>query len=193
MSITVDELMHCEERLQTEIVERECLLAAVRVLRSHAAKGQSLGLLDLSVLGSVLPLSPAPALPLGSGGESAMEAVAESAPAPPPAEKRYIHPELQRLYPRTNVACVKWALARLPEEFSLRDVQQLLEREGYPLGGAQISVVLGRMKAAGRIREIRPSAGPNPALFLQPAVATTAPAPVGADAEEAATAFTAAS
>ncbi len=56
----------------------------------------------------------------------------------------------------------------MTDDYSLRDIAALLEREGAPIDSPEISVVLTRLKARGEIEEIRPSAGPHPALFRKP-------------------------
>src|SRR5437868_5550216 len=64
MTLTIDEILEHEERLRREIVERECLLAAFKVLHGYFANGQGPKSLELGPLVSVLALSPpAVALP----------------------------------------------------------------------------------------------------------------------------------
>jgi hypothetical protein len=53
----------------------------------------------------------------------------------------------------------------MTNDYSLHDLAALLAREGRSLRNIEISVVLSRLKARGEIEEIRPSAGPKPALF----------------------------
>lgn len=178
MSLTFDELLQCEERLQTEIVERECLLAAVRVLRGHAAKGQSLATLDLSVLGSALLRSPQKALVLESAATedsttSALPPAPEPAalPPPPPPPPRYVHPDFNDWKFRGHggdSAAVRWAIERMTGDFSLPEIATLLEREGRGLKNSQISVVLTRLKGRGELDELERSNGPKPAVFRRP-------------------------
>ena len=64
----------------------------------------------------------------------------------------------------------------ITDDYDLRDIQELLKREGSPLKSAQISVVLTRMKGRGEITEIGGAAGPHPALFRRPETGMIAPA-----------------
>ena len=79
-----------------------------------------------------------------------------SMPAKPKMEPRYIHPELAEIGHRYGNygTLVKWAISRMTDDYDLRDIQELLKREGSPLKSAQISVVLTRMKGRGEIIEI---------------------------------------
>ena len=166
MSITLDQIAEYEERLRTEIVQRECLLAALGVFRTYSAKGQWPESLDLGSLTSALvrPVHEVPARPASL-----------PAPAPPslpatPPPKPYIHPELEELtrHTRTRVAIVRWAIGQMTENFSVADIRKLLEREGYPLGGPEISVVLTRMNRQGEIEEVEPARGRIGAIFRKP-------------------------
>jgi hypothetical protein len=170
MSITLDELIQCEERLQTEIMERECILAAVRVLRSHAARGQSIASMDLGLLRSALLPSTGKALIV----EPKVEEPVIPSPAPLPPPKPYRHPELEELtrYHATNVAIVRWGIGQVNTDFSVQHLYKLLEREGYRLSGAQISTVLTRMRKNGEIQEVVQSSGPIGTIFRRPASAT---------------------
>ena len=69
---------------------------------------------------------------------------------------------------QTHVQYVKWAIQRMTDDYSLRDIAALLEREGRPMGGSEISVVLTRMKCRGEIQEITRGHGPIPAVFRKP-------------------------
>jgi hypothetical protein len=173
MSITLDQIAELEERLRTEIVQRECLLAAIGVFRTYSAKGQWPESLDLGSLTAALvrpvhevgtepaPL-PAPAPPALPPAPQALP------PAPPP--KRYIHPELEELTKRrrNNVAVVRWAIGQMTDDFSVADIRRLLEREGCSLQGPEISVVLTQLKRDGRIEEIKQAQGPIGATFRKP-------------------------
>ena len=165
MSITPEQITELEERLRTEIVQRECLLAALGVFRTYSAKGQWPESLDLGLLTSAL-VRPVHDLPSERPPLPA-PAPASLPPAPPP--KPYIHPELEELtkHSRTNVAIVRWAIARITEDFSVADIRKLLEHEGYSLGGPQISVVLTRMKNQGEIEEIESPRGRLGAIFTK--------------------------
>jgi hypothetical protein len=127
MPLTLDEIVRYQERLQTEIVERECLLASLKILHNYAANGDSPKSFELSLLSSVLPSA---TLRLGTTAE---QLPAPSPPPPPPEPpkpyvKPYIHPELDVL--RDNVGRVRWAIQRMTNDYSLRDIRALLEREG---------------------------------------------------------------
>lgn len=174
MSLSLDEILQCEERLQAEIAERECLLAVVKVMRGYAAKGQCIGSMDFSLVGSVLRLGAPKALIVESAPEQAATPSPKPAPLPPP--KRYIHPELEELakHCSSHVAIVKWAIGRITDDFSLQHIQQLLKREGYSLSGAAISTVLTRMKRNGEIDQTIRSRGPVPAIFRKPECASAA-------------------
>ena len=54
------------------------------------------------------------------------------------------------------------------EDYTLTDIAALLRREGYPMGSAEISVVLTRLKGRGEIEEIRRGGGRTPAVFRKP-------------------------
>jgi hypothetical protein len=166
MSITLEQIAELEERLRSEIVQRECLLAAIGVFRTYSAKGQWPESLDLGAL---------PAALVRPVHEVRAEPAPLPAPAPPalppvPPPKPYIHPELEELtrQRRSNVAVVRWAIGRMTEDFTLADIRKLLEREGCPLRGPEISVVLTRLKRDGRIEEIQKAQGPIGATFRKP-------------------------
>jgi hypothetical protein len=166
MPLTLDEIVEHEERLRREIVERECLLAAFKVLHGHVANGQGPKSLELGSLVSALtPPRRAVASP---------EQTAESPATPPPPPghppKPYIHPELEAIGSRfgNGTKIVRWAIQRMTVDYSLRDIAALLEREGRPTRSSEISVVLTRLKSRGEIEEIQRSSGPIPALFRKP-------------------------
>jgi hypothetical protein len=169
MTITLDELLEHQDRLRQEIVERECLLAAFDVLQGYMAKGKGPASVELGTLVSGLARS-TPALSLPAEAPTVAPPVPPILPAPPPV-KRYIHPELEKFYFRghgRNSSLVSWAIQRMTADYSLREIQTLLDREGAPLQSAEISTVLTRLKARGEIEEIKCSAGPYPALFRGP-------------------------
>ena len=175
MTISLNELAQCEDRLQAEIVERECLLAALRVLRSHAAKGQSLSSLELGVLASALLHRPQHTVVIESTATSdavpAPELPQPAALPPPPPAPRYVHPDLSdwKFHGHGGDSeAVRWAIMRMTEDFSLTDVAALLKREGRPLKSSQISVVLTRLKSRRELEEIARSQGPIPAVFRRP-------------------------
>ena len=170
MTLSLDELTQCEDRLQAEIVERECLLAAVRVLRSHAAKGQSLSSLALGVLGSALLHGPQKAMVIESTPTKDAPQPA-ALPPPPPPPPRYVHPDLSHYRFHSHGGdseAVRWAIKRMTGDFSLTDIAALLKREGGFLQNSQISVVLTRLKSRGELEEIARSQGPKPAVFRRP-------------------------
>jgi hypothetical protein len=171
MPLTLDEILQYQERLQGEIVERECLLASLRVLQKYAADGQNPKFFDLR---SALPSS---TLFLGASAEQLPAAPNPPPPAQPkPYVKPYIHPELEvaaRDLHGRNSRVVTWAIRRMTADYSLRDIHDLLEREGCPLRSSEISVVLTRLKGRGEIEEIKPGAGPKGAVFRKPDTATS--------------------
>jgi hypothetical protein len=166
MPLTLDEIVQYQERLQAEIVERECLLASLTVLQKYAADGNSPKSFDLR---SALPSS---ILLLGASAEQLPAPLKPPPPAeaPKPYVKPYIHPELQAIgtYHGRNSRIVSWAIQRMTADYSLHDIQALLEREGGALRSAEISVVLTRMKGRGQIEEIKRGSGPIPAVFRTP-------------------------
>ncbi len=172
MPFTLDEITAHEERLRSEIMERECLLAALNVLHGYAADGKDSKTIELGLLGSAL-LSPGAAASLFSAPAVFAPAMPASLPATPPP-KPYIHPELETLKPGfgINGALVRWAIQNMKKDYTLRDIEELLAREGRPLGAPKISVVLTRMKARGEIEEIKSGNGRTPAVFRAPASAT---------------------
>lgn len=168
MTLTIDDVLQCEERLQAEIVERECVLAAIKVLKEHAHRGQSLTGLDLGVLSWALQRSPATKPLLLE--EKTESAVPEPPPALPPP-KAYIHPELHALCRGkygSDTRVVSWAIERMTDDFTLKDISKLLKREGNPVRHTKISVVLTRLKRNGRIQEIKCGRGPNASVFRKP-------------------------
>jgi hypothetical protein len=177
MTLTIDEVLRCEERLQTEIAERECVLAAIKVLKEHAHKGRCLTGLDSGVLGWALQRSPATkTLLLEAKTDSAVPEPAPALPRPKP----YIHPELESLSRGmygSDTRVVSWAIARMSEDFTLNDISKLLKREGNPMRHAKISVVLTRLKGNGRIQEIKCGRGPNASVFRKPESSVNSPVP----------------
>jgi hypothetical protein len=172
MSLTLEEIVTHQNRLRREIVERECLLAAFNVLHGYFTSGQGPTNLELGSLVSALGNS-APLIAL-------QDAPAPVAPAPLPAAvtaPHYIHPDLQAIGRGLGryTALVKWAIEQMTVEFSLRDIEKLLRREGVPIKSASISVVLTRLKRRGEITEVAGSAGPHPAVFRKPETAIIAP------------------
>jgi hypothetical protein len=99
-------------------------------------------------------------------------------------EKPYVHPELEPLIDclGSNGKLVSWAIQRMTEDYTIRDIAALLKREGASwMSSAQLSVVLTRMKTQGEIEQITPGRGRRAAIFRGPggaAVEETAPAPL---------------
>ena len=179
MCLTLEEIISHRDRLRREIVERQCLLAAFDVLHGYMAGGESRNSVELGSLVSTLATA-LPDSPLSERIAALPQAAPMALPRPAP-EPPYVHPELNVLFEggASNVQFVRWAMARMTEDFSLKDIKALLTREGYPMPGAQISVVLTRMRNGGEIEQIARSHGPIPARFRKPpsAIATN-PAPV---------------
>jgi hypothetical protein len=172
MSLTVDQLLQCEDRLRAEIAERECLLAAVGVLKGYAEKGTSLKTIELGALGRALVGESAPHVLLLP--ETSPEKAGGATPTPVapalPRPKPYIHPELapfEQFHGGTTEA-VWWAIQRMTHDYSVRDIHALLKREGFPIDGAQTSVVLTRMRRQGKIVEVKASYGPRGAIYRKP-------------------------
>jgi hypothetical protein len=168
MTLTPETLTEYEQRLRTEIVERECVLAAFTVLRSYDANGQWPKSLDLGPVAMRI-LSPMQEVPTTA---AALPAPASQPVAPPPwtPPPRKIIPELEKLLNLhgRDSRLVQWAIARMTHDFSLTDIAALLKREDYPVENSKISVVLTRLKGRGEIQEIKPGSGPNPAVFRKP-------------------------
>jgi hypothetical protein len=168
MPLTLTEIVEHEERLRREIVERECLLAAFKVLHGYAASGENSHTLELGLLASALkPATSQTQLPQPPAAASPEPA---ALPAPLPV-KPYVNPEIVALQSRLHgydSRLVRWAIARMTDDYTLRDIAAELEREGTSMAPAGISVVLTRMKSRGEIEEIKRGAGPIPALFRKP-------------------------
>lgn len=146
-------------------MERECILAALKVVRTYAVNGHAPQSLELLPLAALL-LDPA----------QEVQSPPAALPPPPstqnpaPIPQRKINPELEKL--GFGYGCytdvVKWAIQRMTTDYSLLDIAALLEREGRTLHGARISVALTRLKRRGEIQEIKRGAGPKPAVFRKP-------------------------
>jgi hypothetical protein len=154
--------------MRTASVERECLLAAFKVLHGHLANDQGPKSLEIgSLISALIPSRPAVALP---------EPTAELPPArpalpSPPPPKPYVHPELEAIGYRfgNNTLIVRWAIQRMTEDYTVRDIAALLKREGRALSSAEISVVLTRLKGRGEIDELEQGRGRRAAIFRKPA------------------------
>jgi hypothetical protein len=165
MTLTITEIEENKERLRQEIMERECLLAALEVLHKHATARRGAKSIDLGGIFPTLLPGMATTLPAGQ------VALLESAPAalpPPPPPKSYIHPDLEKFGVNrhgSNTVAVQWAIERLTGDYTLQGIQALLAREGRRLRSAEISVVLSRLKKRGKITEIQCGYGRKPSIF----------------------------
>ena len=170
MPLTLDEIMEHEERLRREIVERECLLAAFKVLHGYAANNQSPKSMELSSLAWAFAPPPI-TLPLE---EPTAPPPAPAALPQPPPEPRYVHPELAAIgnHFGSKGEHVRWAIQRLTHDYTLNDIYDLLKREGGGMYPAEISVVLTRLRNRGQIEEVTRGAGRTPAVYRKPASAT---------------------
>ena len=173
MTTTLDEIATHRARLREEIMERECLLAALGVFEKYAASGHTPRSMEFGSLVSALlpPMSTASA-----PERAALPAPAPPAlPPPPPAApvKHYVHPELHALLNRhgVNGLAVRWAIQRMTDDYTPRDLGALLQREGWIMSSAEISVVMTRLKRRGAVEEIRSGQGRTPAVFRKPTTA----------------------
>lgn len=167
MTLTRDEIEERKEQLRQEILERECLLAALNVLHKHACGDRATRPIDVGAFLPAFLVSPG-ATPPGAH-VPLLEYASVAAPRPAPPE-HYIHPELKEFRNRHggNTWKVKWAIDRLSGDYTLKDIHALLAREGSPLQGAEISVILTRLKRRREITEVRPGNGRKPAVFRKP-------------------------
>jgi hypothetical protein len=165
MPLTFDEITQREERLRQEIAERERLLAAYQLLRADAANHQSWKSTEAPVVAAVAPS--ATAASNVQPPDSSCAPLPISLPAP---VARKINPALDALRSKHggNGKAVLWAIKQMTGDYTLRDIRALLEREGYQMPHAQISVVLTRLKSRGEIEEIRPGGGRIPAVYRKP-------------------------
>ena len=185
MPLTLHEITEHEKRARREIAERECLLAALNVLRGYAVAGEMPEWTEPLVLapGLVSLTSEAGWKELGAPAPPALPAPA--APVPPPP---YVHPELKAFgsgHGSSRMA-VEWAITRMTDDYTIRDLDALLQREGRGMDSAHISLILARMKNRGEIEQLKPSSGATPAVYRKPATANpsheeSAAAPSGAE------------
>ncbi|HEY3664084.1 MAG TPA: hypothetical protein VGL24_13100 [Chthoniobacterales bacterium] len=176
MNLNLDEIHTLRARLREEIMERECLLAALDVVEKYTGQGYGPNSMQFGRLVSAL----LPSRPAVETKELLTSAAPVTASLPPPVPaalppkppvERYIHPELKhwRFSGHGAIAnLVRWAIQRMTEDFSLHHIASMLEREGHPLHSPDISVVLTRLKGRGEIEEVKPAAGPYPAVFAKP-------------------------
>ena len=168
MPLTLDEITEHEKRARREIAERECLLAALKVLRGYTAQGDIPATTEpdrlLANLISFIPPIECKELSVPS----------PAAPATPPAPIRpphYIHPELAAIGNLfgNSAKVVKWAIGRMTDDYTVRDLLALLDQEGHGMARAHVSLILANLRNRGEIEQLEPSSGPNPALYRKPA------------------------
>jgi hypothetical protein len=174
MSLTIDEIVEYQDRLRREIVERECLLAAFNVLHGYVANDRAPKSLELGRLVSAL-VSSSSGVSLAEPATELSVAPAAAALPPQPPVPPYIHPELKAIANGygSNGKIVSWAIQQMTDDYSLRDIAALLEREGSPMRSADISVVLTRLKSRGEIEEVERARGPIGSVFRKPESATS--------------------
>ena len=170
MNLTQHEIATVRARLREEIMDRECLLAALDVYDKYAANGNPPVSMQLSnLVAGLLPSRPAVELTDLPASPPPVP-VATAFPSSSPVE-RFVHPELnggQFSGHGSTAGLVRWAVERMTSDFSLNDVDAMLKREGAPRSRPEISVVLTRLKRRGEIEEIQPAAGPHPAVYRNP-------------------------
>jgi hypothetical protein len=162
MPLTLEEITQCEEGLRQEIAERERLLAAYQLIRADRAN-------PVSAASNLVLAPPATVHRLEDGAESSPAPVNQPAPLAPK-----INPALAALgsgFGRNGKA-VSWAIQQMTEDYTLNDIAALLQREGFQMRGAEISVVLTRMKRRGQIEEISGGRGRKAAVFRKPEIVT---------------------
>lgn len=188
MPLTLDEIIGHENRARREIAERECLLAALKVLRGYTAQGDTPGSTETN---SLIPgLVPFTSQVEWKELDAPTPAVPETPPVPvsPP---RYIHPELRAIGNGhgSSSRIVEWAISRMTDDYTVRDLATLLKCEGHGMESADISLVLARLKNRGEIEQLKPSSGATPAVYRKLAKANppneeSDAAMSGAEAEE---------
>jgi hypothetical protein len=167
MPLTLDEIIGHEKRLRGEIAERQCLLAALKVLRGYATQGDGPASTETD------SLTPIP-FPFAFQAKWKELDAPPAAPQTPPAlvsAPRYIHPDLEAIRDchGSSRRIVEWAISRMTDDYTVRDLTALLEREGRPMQSAHISLILARMKNRGEIEQLKPSSGATPAIYRKPA------------------------
>ena len=134
MPLTLDEITEHENRAHREIAERECLLAALKVLRGYTAPGAAPAPMEAPLLLSgLIPFTSEAAwkeLRASPPAELAPAPSAPAEPAPPaqlPQPPRYIHPDLAAIgsgHGSINQAVV-WAIQRMTDDYTARDLDEL--------------------------------------------------------------------
>lgn len=122
MSLTLDEIIEHEERLRREIVERECLLAAFKVLHGYAANGR------VRSQWNWVPLSrhcfpQQPHLTLQERTAQLPSPAPAALPAQAPVTP-YMHPELRAHGSQfgNNGRIVWWWIQPMTDDYSFRDI-----------------------------------------------------------------------
>jgi hypothetical protein len=153
MAPTIDEILAQEERLKQEIADKEILLNALQILRSQIGKGDD--------------SSAAPSGELATDAPKISVETASSSASPPPIPARQVHPELAAIYAQdhNNGDVVRWAIKQMTDDYSVGDIGARLRKEGCNLAGAEISVVISRLKNRGEIEEIRQGRGRKGSIF----------------------------
>ncbi|MEO6740058.1 MAG: hypothetical protein ABIP20_07390 [Chthoniobacteraceae bacterium] len=176
MTLTRDEIEERKEQLRQEILERECLLAALEVLSKYVAANRGCNPVDV---GALLPgllahpgtVTPTREIPLLESAPAALPPPAPRVPIPP------VHPELQKLGGGHGVytAMVQWAIGRLTGDYTLQDIHAVLTREGRALQTPEISVILSRLKKRRQIIQIHRGNGRTPSIFRKPPLVSNEP------------------
>ena len=156
MPLTLEQILAHEECLKQEITEKQSLLEVCQLLRCQMSEGRI-----------------AAALPEATASDTSKVSV-ESTCAPPtppsPIPARYVHPELAVIFARhgTKGDIVAWAIRQMSDDYSVGDITARLQREGINLSGAEISVVMSRLKGRGEIEEISRGKGRRGSIFRKP-------------------------
>jgi hypothetical protein len=173
MPITVDEILELEERLRLEIAEKQCLLDAYRTLRAHVTQAREAATAPAptghSSLAAAALVAPAANASLVSS-PSVAAAAPESTPAPVPQPRPYINKELEKVrrLGGGTTGVVKWAIARMTNDYSVGDIVALLDGEDYRISSSEVSVVLTRLKQRREIEQIHKGRGRNGTIFRKP-------------------------
>lgn len=167
MPLTIEEIAQRQQGLRNEIALRERLLEAYTAVRAEMEHGPiqpSLPANAFTPAGAAGPV-------LGNSAATLLLANAIPVAAPPPPPK--MNPELEALSTSYGGLgrVVSWAIERLSGEFTLRDIAAVLAGEDWRITGAEISVVLSRLKRRGEIVEVRFGCGRRPTVYRKAASA----------------------
>jgi hypothetical protein len=166
--LTIEEITQREEGLSREIGLMQRLLDAYTAVRADMEHGPIQPALAANLSAPVSAGNPTP----GNSAATLLLANASLPAAVPPAS-RTMNPELEALstsYGGTG-RVVSRAIERLNGEFTLRDIAAVLARENWTTRGAEISVVLSRLKRRGEIEEIQFGCGRRPTVYRKRASA----------------------